>query len=198
MPTSHWMQLNELVTVLRAADPKCVLDIGVGYGKFGVLAREYLELWDGRNDYETRDRRIDGIEIFSAYQNPIYTWVYDNVYYGDASIVAPELSTKYDLVLMIDVLEHFDRESGIRLLKGLLERGQGVLVSTPHQPSAQGAAFGNEHETHVSKWGLQDLQDLGFELFSIPNPRSLLCYMGKSAKQVCDKVRSHGIPAEAS
>ena len=34
-----------------ALKPFSILDIGSGFGKYGVLCREYLELWDGRQEY---------------------------------------------------------------------------------------------------------------------------------------------------
>jgi hypothetical protein len=51
MPTSHPYQLNEIIDLAMKVDPKSVLDVGVGFGKYGVLLREYLELWDGRDRY---------------------------------------------------------------------------------------------------------------------------------------------------
>ena len=35
----------------RYSNPSSVLDIGTGFGKYGLLCREYLELWDGRENY---------------------------------------------------------------------------------------------------------------------------------------------------
>ena len=44
--------------IIIALKPFSVLDIGSGFGKYGVLCREYLELWDGRQEYKFL-RRID-------------------------------------------------------------------------------------------------------------------------------------------
>ena len=54
----------------------------------------------------------------------------------------------YDLVLLLDVLEHFDKEEGRFLLDDLLSKNTGILISTPKHPSAQKDAFGNIYETH--------------------------------------------------
>ena len=64
-------------------NPKSVLDVGVGFGKYGVLCREYLELWDGRGEYSQFLRRIDGVEVFANYITPLHKYVYDKVYTQD-------------------------------------------------------------------------------------------------------------------
>jgi hypothetical protein len=51
-------------------NPNSVLDIGTGFGKYGLLCREYLELWDGRQNYDKFLRRIDGVEAFESYITP--------------------------------------------------------------------------------------------------------------------------------
>jgi hypothetical protein len=45
-------------------NPSSVLDIGTGFGKYGLLCCEYLKLWDGRENYSHFLRRIDGVEAF--------------------------------------------------------------------------------------------------------------------------------------
>ena len=65
MPTSHHSQINQIMQFVVLTDPKSLLDIGVGFGKYGFLAREFLELWDGREEIGNWTRRIDGIEIFT-------------------------------------------------------------------------------------------------------------------------------------
>jgi 2-polyprenyl-3-methyl-5-hydroxy-6-metoxy-1,4-benzoquinol methylase len=62
----------------------------------------------------------------------------------------------YDLVLLIDTLEHLPQDQGHSLLHSLLSRNQYVLVSTPNSPYPQGAVHGNELETHRSEWRAAD------------------------------------------
>jgi len=42
MPTSHPFQLDDIVQFIIETAPQSILDIGVGFGKYGVFAREYL------------------------------------------------------------------------------------------------------------------------------------------------------------
>ena len=111
-------------------DPKSILDVGVGFGKYGYLSREFLELWDGREEYCVWKRRIDGIEVFKDYITPIHEFIYDHIYIGDAVDILPTLEIKYDLILLIDIIEHFDYERGMKLLEECMKRGRNVIIST--------------------------------------------------------------------
>ncbi|MEW5995165.1 MAG: class I SAM-dependent methyltransferase [Candidatus Zixiibacteriota bacterium] len=180
MPSSHFLQLNEIMQLIFLTRPQSLLDIGVGFGKFGVLAREYLELWDGRVKYGEWTRRIDGIEAFEQYLTPLHDYVYDHVHIGNALDILPTLDIRYDLILLIDVLEHFTYEEGQLLLETCRKKGRNLIVSTPKDIGAQGEAFGNPYETHKFQW-----QPWHFERFEhyfhIPNPKSYIYFIGEDA-----------------
>jgi SAM-dependent methyltransferase len=165
----------DLVIALK---PTSVLDIGAGYGKYGVLCREYLELWDGRQNYNDRIRRIDGIEVFENYITPLHEFVYDHIYVGDVLKVIDKLDVHYDLVLLVDVLEHFIKSNGESLLHKLLKENRGVIISTPRRPTAQKDAFGNAYETHKSRWTKRELSGLGSSYF-VRDRISFIGYIGK-------------------
>lgn len=176
MPTSQCNQISTIMEIVMAAKPQSVLDIGIGFGKFGFLCREYLELWDGRQRYGDWQRRIDGVEAFDEYVTPLQRLIYTHIYTGDARLIVPELSFTYDLILLIDVIEHFTIDDGRALLRACAERGKACLISTPLEASPQGPAFGNSYEVHQSQWSKRHFTDLGKAVF-VPNPTSLLCYL---------------------
>lgn len=179
MPTSQHYQIPKILDVIIALNPMSMLDIGTGFGKYGFLAREYLELWDGREDYEHFTRRIDGVEIYKKYLTPVHKYIYDHIYEGNAMDVVPELKEKYDLIMIIDVLEHFEKEDGKKLLKTLLRKGRGVLVSVPKDIGDQGEVFGNVHETHHAEWEKSDFAAIAPSYF-IPDTTSIIVYLGRS------------------
>ena len=47
---------------LQRLAPRSILEIGVGFGKWGVVAREYLEAWQGRFRREDWQVRIEGVK----------------------------------------------------------------------------------------------------------------------------------------
>jgi hypothetical protein len=160
MPTSYHGNISEIIDIIIKLDPQKILDIGPGFGKFGVLCREYLEFWDGRNNSKNWIRTIDAIEIFADYINPVHKFIYNNIYIGDAFDIIPTMQTKYDLILLIDVLEHLEKDKGEIFINKCLEKSNNVLISMPRDPSEQAEAFGNKFEHHVSKWSKQELKRL--------------------------------------
>jgi len=159
-------------------EPSSVLDVGAGFGKYGVLCREYLELWDGRQKYSEFARRIDAVEAFEEYITPIHRFVYNHVYVDDISKIIDTLDFNYDLVLLIDVLEHFDKNEGVLLARKILAKHGGMIISTPKTVSNQRDAFNNEYEIHRSQWTRQELSDFGNSLF-VRDDVSFICFIGK-------------------
>ena len=189
MPTSNPYQLNELMELIILSKPKSILDIGMGFGKYGVLSREYLEFYDEQDNYLDWKRRIDGIEAYEGYLTPIHDFIYDNIYVDNAIDVLPTLEIKYDLILMIDVLEHFDYDEGVMLLEECEKLGKNIIISTPLRVGNQKGIFGNPYETHRSQWRKKDFNRFTNKCF-IYNDRSLICYIGNAAHDLKHSRRS--------
>lgn len=149
MPTSDYTQIPDVIRALIESRAETVLEVGVGFGKWGALCREYIEINRGRMPAEWRSR-IDGIEAFEGYRNPLWS-AYDNIHIGDAMTVIDGLGT-YDVVLCCDVIEHFEKEDGRRLLEKMLHHGRLVIITSPADESPQDAVYGNPHEEHKSWW----------------------------------------------
>jgi hypothetical protein len=71
----------------------------------------------------------------------------------------------YDLFLLIDVLEHFDKSAGRLLLKKLLSKSKGVIISILKNLSAQKKAFNNAYESHLAKWTRKELSSFSNSFF---------------------------------
>jgi hypothetical protein len=168
--------------LVMALKPMKVLDVGTGFGKYGVLCREYLDLWDGRQKYEFT-RQIDGVEAFRGYITPLHEYVYNNLYEDNIMILMEKMEMGYDLVLLIDVLEHFEKDEGRLLLNMLLAKNTGVLVCTPKRPSPQKDAFGNIFETHRTSWTRSELLQVS-NTFFVPDRVSFICYMTNHVNSV--------------
>ena len=106
MPTSEHWQIPKIVDVIARENPKSVLDVGAGYGKYGLLAREYSDA-----------TRVDAIDITAPRFN-----VYDNVYIGDLlelDATLPAEAPRYDLALWIDVIEHLEKDAAYTVIDKL-------------------------------------------------------------------------------
>lgn len=191
MPSSNFYQIDRLSEIIFSINPESTLDVGVGFGKYGYLIREYVDIWrDGQ--FRKFKRRLDGIEAFEKYINPAHKFIYNKIYVGDALSLLPKIKTKYDLAILIDCLEHFSCTRGLRLLKLLSKKSKTILVSTPKKMQPQGAVFGNIYEQHVYQWKKDDFLIFP-EVAFFGNSRSLICIIGKNSKLIAKKITKERI-----
>ena len=178
MPSSDPRILTETCREIILQNPKTVLDIGIGFGKWGVLAREYTDIWNQRFYPSEWETFIVGVEVHSKYDNPIWDVynlvlggeamqvlhdIQNDVYAGrikpeeaDSAVIPPKY---YDMVIMIDVLEHFEKMRGQLLIDKVMELTDKFLVSYSNLP--QKDIRDNKFEDHLSTW-----EDKDFSRFS--------------------------------
>jgi hypothetical protein len=123
------------------------------------LAREYTEGWCYQR-YLPSDWKavIHGVEIFEDYRNAMWG-CYDKVIVGDATELLKNPTwgipqTGYDLVIMMDVLEHISRADGLELLDRLKAIGKKIIFS--YSNCEQTNVCINKNEDHISKWEPED------------------------------------------
>jgi SAM-dependent methyltransferase len=163
MPSSRPNIIPTVIHVLRQLRPRSILDVGVGFGKWGHLFREYTDILEAEHDPARYLRknwqvRIDGIEGHAAYLTPMHRFLYNRIHRGDAARLLPRLPC-YDLVFLGDIIEHFEKHTGLQLLRDALDRaGQAVIVSTPKFQTDQEGLCANELERHRSLWTAKDFK----------------------------------------
>lgn len=146
MPSSYVDSFAPIVKVLQAQQPTKVIDIGPGWGKYGLACREYLPDIEHLHALEVHQGRL-------ATQDCIYDWVYT----GDVRDPAytARFWSRWNLALLIDVIEHMTLEEGHQLLGKILSANCAVLVSTPKLFQAQHDDH-NPYEEHLSLWAWDD------------------------------------------
>jgi len=148
MPVSRPEALNDILKFVWETEPQSILDIGIGFGAMGVLFREAMDIRWGR--YEDWSGTIDGVEIFSKYRNPIWSYIYNRIYEQDAR----KLDYKnYDMIFLGDVIEHLAKPEALQLLQECMKKAKYVLVTTPEtmsSPNEPVKLFGNINEKHLS------------------------------------------------
>lgn len=181
MPFSQSSQISTIVGCAERLRPASVLDVGVGMGQYGFLLRTNLEniglfQVNGREARQTPRElwtvRIDGIEGYAGYLTPVHQWAYNDVRIGDALAVLPTIADdQYDLVMAIDILEHFDQAEGIVFLQHCRRIARRMaLVSTPKEFIEQHVEA-NPLEDHRSVWTQADLAAQGYTTV-LPNADS--------------------------
>ncbi|HKY36107.1 MAG TPA: hypothetical protein VJN18_09225 [Polyangiaceae bacterium] len=159
MPLSSPDHLPAVLHFIRSLQPRSILDVGVGTGSYGLLLRQYLDIGQLRIRPEEWVVRIDGVEIFEGYRNPVWDFAYDNVYVGDVRQLESELCD-YGVVLCNDVLEHFPRAEVRALVRALLDKCQVLIATSPSSEYPQGPWGGNEAEAHHCLINAADFEGL--------------------------------------
>ena len=156
MPHSSHLGITLALDHVVRLQPRRVLDVGAGYGKWGYLIREALDFIPGRLDRPEWQVTIDGVEP-SSNDSPLWAWVYDRVLRADVTDVEHELAG-YDVVVLGDVIEHLAKDRGRALLRTLLAHNRNAIVMTPLHFFEQ-EVDGNPYETHQSHWTLDDFAE---------------------------------------
>lgn len=137
---------------------KRVLDIGLGFGLWGFLARQYLLLWTRPGNLTIEKYKnwrneitIDGIEIYEDCITDLQRLLYNNIYIGDMRDLLPKMNL-YGLILFGDVLEHVVLEDGLKLLRIAREKAKSVIITTPDYFLPGRPIIGNELEKHRHHW----------------------------------------------
>jgi hypothetical protein len=190
MGTSNWQQIPFCVETLLAVEPARVLDVGIGFGRWGVLVREFCEEWKGRIHRENWRVHLEGIEAYPKNVEEYQHFFYDWIHVGDAAGVLARMAERWDLIICGDVLQQWPKETAHEVLARALDLADYVLVNSPLGAGwERGGVYGNPYEQHRSTWQLDELhafepirhavfneymgRDYGAFLFSRADPRKL-------------------------
>jgi predicted SAM-dependent methyltransferase len=159
MGTSNWQNISYCIELIRRINPKSILDVGAGFGRWGILGREFLEIWDDSNYSDRWNRKIDAVEIFEDYVKPYHSYFYDNVYIINAIEFMRSNEYKYDLIICGDVIEHFEKSEGEKFIEDCLKHCRYLLINIPIGKNwEQGIINNNENEVHKSTWYNSDFR----------------------------------------
>jgi len=161
MPTSSPAAITYICNRITRLEPLSVLDVGIGFGKYGFLAREYTDVYRGRYHKDEWVTNIDGIEGFKNLVTEFHHYVYNNIYIGDACALINTLNN-YDLIVCVDMLEHVEKDKGKLLLNAFKNKSKTTIVSVPIKPSKQGKGkYNNPFAPHRSVWLEEELSEFG-------------------------------------
>ncbi len=156
MPIGSYSSFRDIMRQVLMHSPKTILDLGVGNGINGAGVRNWLNV--GIKD-NYKDTTVIGVEGYPHYRSELWK-CYDWVHTCTIQTFLQESDKQFDCVLMTDVLEHFDKDEGnaviSKIVNDVLNPGGILLISTPAVWIEQGAAYGNELETHRSLWHFTD------------------------------------------
>jgi hypothetical protein len=161
MPSSRPNTIPTVIHLVRQLQPRSILDVGVGFGKWGHLFREYTDILNAEHNPPRYQRknwrvRIDGIEGHPEYITEMHRFLYNQIFVGDARDLLSK-ADHYDVIFLGDVLEHLEKQAGLELLGDAFEKAnQAVILTTPKFETAQAGLCGNELERHRSHWSSRE------------------------------------------
>ncbi|MEW6444291.1 MAG: tetratricopeptide repeat protein [bacterium] len=171
MPISTSGHISHCLSLILSLAPRSVLDVGCGFGLWGFLCREYLDVARARVRPQDWQIRIDGIELFEPYIMDHQRALYDRLIIADIREAAPRIDA-YDLIIAGDVIEHLEKREGEEVLRHLYDRAlRALLVNIPLGPGwDHPEAYGNPGELHRSRWEVEDFlaYPCTFQEFRIP------------------------------
>jgi hypothetical protein len=165
MPTSTYAHIAVVAEYLEKIRPESVLDIGVGNGKMGFIARDLLDVMLGQRFRRSEwTLKLDGIEAFPEYIQPHQRAIYDEIHVGDAFEVLDTLG-RYDAVILGDVLEHFEPERAhVMLRKCVAHADKAVILSIPlGERWTQEDIYDNPYERHLSFWTRESFEEMAID-----------------------------------
>jgi hypothetical protein len=104
--------------------------------------------------------KIDAVEVDEDLMLPHLLQFYNEVFFADIFSIYKRLN-HYDLILMVDVIEHLEKEKAIALLKYFVSKDSKIIVATPVDFFNQDL-YKSEFEHHISHWTFNDFKKIGF------------------------------------
>ncbi len=158
--TSYAENIKNILEAVVEVNPKKVLDIGSAFGKYSILVREaILSIRAEKGDLTPQDDiEIGCVEMADYFQSlPWHDSLYKYHYHTDAQSLEWETMPKFDLVLLIDVVEHWTKEESKKLIEDIKKTGANVLISTPKNVHFyQEEYYGKDCPKHISQWERED------------------------------------------
>jgi 2-polyprenyl-3-methyl-5-hydroxy-6-metoxy-1,4-benzoquinol methylase len=146
---------------------KKILDVGFGTGKLGELIKE---------NPETKHWEIDGIDGWDVNCHNfklINKNIYRNIWCGLAQEMSHENYSEYDVVCLLDVIEHLDIETAKWLLRSLfmyIREDAFIFVSTPLWFYPQDQIQKDDLEEHLIGIPASSMMALDPIMYSVNQP----------------------------
>ncbi|VAX23418.1 hypothetical protein MNBD_NITROSPINAE04-2113 [hydrothermal vent metagenome] len=166
MPSSLPTDIRFPISCAYELQPKSVLDIGIGFGRWGFLFREFLDVFMGRIYKDTWAVKIDGVEAYEPYIMDHHRAIYDNIFIEDARTYI-QRAPHYDLIVIGDMLEHLNMDEAITFFHDVMNKTNGGLLINIPLGKCEQDGHENPYETHRSTWEKENLMELNPTLFQI-------------------------------
>jgi len=148
MPSSALAVVPTVLNHMVSLDPASVLDVGPGFGKYGVLFREYCP----------KHPTMVGVEAWEPYVvDHRLRGIYDHLYVADVLDLDEHTLNSCDVVFLGDVIEHLELDRALDLLNRIRCP---IVINTPEHFFHNGDNL-PWTETHRSHWTMDMFEVTG-------------------------------------
>ncbi len=127
---SH-LNITDILEIVRKVNPVKILDVNVGFGRWGILFRELLER-DNVSKVKRPDlwnMKIDGVEDLEGENLCTYHDIfYDNIYRQNIHSFLKSHVSLYDLTIFSEILEKNLKDVAIDMINNAMEISRFILV----------------------------------------------------------------------
>lgn len=131
MDTCSHLNITDILEIIRKVNPVKILDVNVGFGRWGILCRELLER-DNNGKIKRPDLwnlKIDGVENIET--NKLHNYhdiFYDNIYRQSLRNFLENHISLYDITIFSEVFENLPKDVGFEMIKNASEISRFILV----------------------------------------------------------------------
>lgn len=161
MPTSLSVHTSDVCRLFEETSPSSVLDVGVGFGRWGFCVREVCEVRRRRYEPAAWKVKLDGLEPWTPYITPMHRWLYSSILPMTAQDwLTSHPSAVYDVIIAGDVLEHLPKGEAQTTADFLRARASRMFIGAVPLGTGwkQGTVLGNRLEAHQSVWTEADVR----------------------------------------
>jgi len=162
--------IPQILRAIYLLQPKTILDVGPGMGKYGLLIREQdisckveKAAKEGGSLEPVNDLIIDCAEdtkyfLEGRLGNTLYS-IYNRVIAQSIFDIGDILrDNKYDAILLIDTVEHWEKEKAIDLIRTMTKYSN-VVVSTPKRTGMYQEHLYGDPRHHITQFQENDFTD---------------------------------------
>lgn len=165
MMTSFVDNIPTIIKKVAELRPMNTLDIGAGFGKYGILIKEALlsiQAEENSDIYPKKNFRLVACENSPYFINQgLLQNIYDEVCEKSALDLTEDELSQFDLILLIDVVEHWTRQQYVDFMMRVPATTK-VLISTPKDVAFYDLHYYDcpPHITQFNSWDFQGGEEL--------------------------------------